>query len=207
LIDPGLDFFGHAVDAKMTLDDLRQFSTVVDKFLGAMEIRTQVDAVRDRNGGDHLYNESFPTILFSSTIISALIFTERESRSFCETLRKATNSRLSYRDLSGSWLDRFFNYCDKVAGLDLGVTNDLKRDIRGALEVRNCLVHASGYLPEFQRPDAVNALLTRHSIPKRIDSELEPSAELAKVVLDVVEAFINRIYESALSKYQYGTAE
>ena len=137
------------------------------------------------------------------TIISAMIFIERETRSYCDALRKASGASLASRDLSGSWLDRFFKYCEKVVGLDLGVSNELKSDIRGALEVRNCLVHASGYLPDFQRREAVRAFLARHNIPNKLEDFLEPSRDLAEVVLEVVGEFIERIYESALQKYPY----
>lgn len=205
MIDPGLNFFGHSVDADMTMNELRQFLFVVEQFLGSLEATSQVESRAVDHDTNYLCAESFPAILYSSSIISAVIYVERETRFYCDALKKASQAKLGLRDLSGSWLDRFLKFCDKVAELDLGMTREQKEDIRGVLEVRNCLVHAGGYLPDFQRRDVVKAFLKRHMIECSNADFLDASPELAVRVLEIVARFVQQIYEAALTKYPYNS--
>ena len=141
MIDPGLNFFGHSVDAETRIDDLKEFLSVAEGFISE-SMATQRHSLCDED--EYLFAGSFQTILCSSVIISCIIFLEQEVRSFANVLKMAAGLELALRDLSGSWLERFFKYCEKVANLDLRVSPELRNDIQGILEIRNCLVHADG---------------------------------------------------------------
>src|SRR5213594_4427810 len=139
-IDPGLNFFGHSVDADMTLEDLEQFLTVVDEFL--RKTAKRFAGKRDEFGLDRSdsFAETFPEILYASVITAAVSFLEREVRAFTDALREACSSPLGARDLSGAWLERFRKYCEKIALLPVGLTDAEWEDVKGVVEVRNCLV-------------------------------------------------------------------
>jgi len=200
-IDPGLNFFGHSVDAGMTLGDLEQFLKVVDGFL--RQTAKRLAGKRDEFGMDRsdAFVESFPEILYASVITAVVSFLERESRAFTDALREACSSPLGARDLSGAWLERFRKYCERIALLPVGLTDAEWEDLKGVVEVRNCLVHSGGYLPDFQGRLAVEAFVRRHKIALSDGDYLRADLRLAQVVLERIKAFIEQIYRVALERY------
>jgi hypothetical protein len=200
-IDPGLNFFGHLVTADMTLEDLGQFLTVVDEFL--RKTANRLAGKRDQFGDDRsdAFVETFPEILYASVITAVVSFLERESHTFTDALRTACSSPLGARDLSGAWLERFRKYCEKVALLPVCLTDAEWEDLKGVVEVRNCLVHSGGWLPDFQGRSTVEAFARRHKIALSEDNYLRPDLRLAQVVLERIKAFIEQIYRVALDRY------
>jgi hypothetical protein len=200
-IDPGLNFFGSLVDADMTLGDLERFLAVVDEFL--QKSAKRLADKYDRFGIDcsDVFAETFPEILYAAVVTAVVSFVERESRVFTDALRDACSSPLGGRDLSGSWLERFRKYCEKIALLPVGLTDAEWEDIKGVVEVRNCLVHSGGRLPDFQGRSAVEAFARRHKLVLSDGDYLRADLRLAQVVLERVKAFIEQIYRVALEKY------
>jgi hypothetical protein len=200
-INSGLNFFGHSVYADMTLEDLEQFLTVVDEFL--RKTAKRLAGKRDQFGMDRSdsFAEMFPEILYASVITAVVSFLERESHAFTDTLRKACLSRIGARDLSGAWLERFRKYCEKIALLPMGLTDAEWEDLKGVVEVRNCLVHSGGWLPDFQGRPAVEAFARRHKIALSDHDYLRADLRLAQVVLERIKAFIEQIYLVALDRY------
>jgi hypothetical protein len=200
-IDPGMNFFGNCVDADMTLEDLEQFLTVVDEFLRKTARRLAGSYDRfgiDRSGA---FADTFPEILYASVITAVVSFLERESRAFTDVLREACSSPLGARDLSGAWLERFRKYCEKIALLPLRLTDAEWDDLKGVVEVRNCLVHSGGWLPDFQGHSAVEAFAQRHRLLLSDGDYLRADLRLAQVVLERIKAFIEQIYRVALERY------
>lgn len=200
-IDPGLIFFGHSVDADMTLEDLERFLRVVDEFL--QKTAKRLAGKRDHVGIDRseTFAETFPEILYASVITAVVSFFERESRAFIEALREACSSPLGFRDLSGAWLERFHKYCEKIAFLPAGLTDAEWEDLKSVVEVRNCLVHNGGWLPDFQGRAAIEAFARRHKIALSDGDYLRADLHLAQVVMERIKAFIEQIYRVALDKY------
>ena len=200
-IDPGLNFFGHSVTAHMMLEDLEQFLSVVDEFLCKTAKRLAGD--RDQLGIDRsdAFAETFPEILYASVITAVVSFLERESRTFTDALQEACSSLLSARDLSGTWLERFRKYCEKIALLPVCLTNPEWEDLKGLVEVRNCLVHSGGWLLDFQGCSTVEAFAQRHKIALSQGTYLRANLRLAQVVLERIKAFIEQIYRVALNRY------
>ena len=200
-IDPGLNFFGHSVEAGMTIEDLEQFLTVVDEFL--RKTAKRLAGKRDQFGIDRsdAFVETFPDILYASVITAVVSFVERESRAFTEALRETCSSPVGARDLSGAWLERFRKYCEKIALLSVGLTDAEWEDLKGVVEVRNCLVHSGGWLPDFQGRVAVEAFARRHKIALSDGDYLRADRRLAQVVLERIKAFIEQIYRVALDRY------
>jgi hypothetical protein len=200
-IDPGLNFFGHLVSADMTLAELQQFLNVVDKYL--RNTATRLKGKYNHFGDDRssVFEEAFPQILYASVITAVVSFLERESREFADALREASSCAVGLRDLSGAWLERFRKYCEKVARLDLGLTDAEWEDIKGVVEVRNCLVHSGGWLPDFQGRATVEAFARRHQCNLSDRDDLHADLHLAQVVLESMRVFTERIYRVALDKY------
>lgn len=202
-IDPGLNFFGHSVDAGMKMDDLKQFLTVVDDFLIEMEKRFEGQQHSIGIDRSYMFSEPFPSILYSSVITSSVSFLEREVCGYSKALKDASEASLSVRDLSGSWLERFRKYCEKVVGIELRLEDNLWQDTKGVVEIRNCLVHAGGYLPSFQKRGAIETFCKRYSLSSLTGDFIEPDRHLTELALNILKQFIDRIYDAALARYPY----
>lgn len=200
-IDPGLNFFGHLVGADTTLEELQQFLTAVNKYL--RNTATRLKGKYGPFGEDRCTNfeEVFPEILYASVITGAVSFLERESRTFADALREASSCSVGLRDLTGAWLERFREYCEKVALLDLGLTDAEWEEIKGVVEVRNCLLHGGGWLPDFQGRATVEAFARRHQCNLSDGDELHADLHLAEVILESIKVFTERVYHVALDKY------
>ncbi len=185
----------------MTLENLEQFLTVVDEFL--RKTARRLAGKYDRFGMDRSdsFADAFPEILYASVITAVVSFLERESRAFTDALREACSSPLGARDLSGAWLERFRKYCEKIALLPVGLTDAEWEDMKGVVEVRNCLVHSGGWLPDFQGRSAVEAFARRHKLLLSDGDYLRADLRLAQVVLERIKAFIEQIYRVALERY------
>lgn len=200
-IDPGLNFFGNLVGTDMALENLERFLTVVDEFL--RKTASRLAGKYDRFGMDRsdAFADAFPEILYASVITAVVSFLELESRAFTDALQEACSSPLSARDLSGAWLERFRKYCEKIALLPLGLTDVEWEDVKGVVEVRNCLVHSGGWLQDFQGRSAVEAFARRHKLVLSDADYLRADLRLAQVVLERIKAFIEQIYKAALERY------
>jgi len=200
-LDPGLNFFGHLVDAGMVVDDLEAFLKTVDGFLGKSARR--LAGKYDHFGIDRSspFTDSFPEIPYASVITAVVAFLERECRTFTEVLREACASPIAARELSGTWLERFRKYSEKIALLPLRLTNGEWEDMRGVVEVRNCLVHAGGWLPDFQGRPTVEAFARRHGLVAIDGDYLHANLPLATMVLEKSRAFIEHIFRAALDRY------
>ena len=73
--------------------------------------------------------------------------------------------------------------------------------MKGVVEVRNCLVHSGGWLPDFQGRSAVEAFTRRHELVLSDADYLRADLRLAQVVLDCTKAFIEQLYRVALERY------
>jgi len=205
---PHYYFFGSLVDADMELEYLEDFADSTVKLLrrGARESETKRRELNDALkaiGGDaeYLYGTLYASDVHQAFIIACVIFLERHIRSFTRGLNVALQLGLRLGDLSGSLLERFRKYCEKVARLDLGL-GDLKwQNVKGVVEIRNCIVHCSGNLDDFSKRSEVVAFAKRHGTPRIQDSWVRVEEETVKVVLKVLREFVESVYKSALERF------
>ena len=200
-INPYLDFFGSSVDVSMRVDDLRAYLSSVEDFLRESSARWMGE--RSTHGIDeaYVYEESFPSILYSTVIAAAVGLLERDLRRFAERVRQAEGLSLSLRELSGSWLDRFLIYTDKVARIDVALSPQLVEDTRAVVEVRNCLVHCGGELAECQGRRVIEAFVGRKGLGLIASDVLRADRQLADAAINIVSTFIDTCYDSALRAY------
>lgn len=124
-LDPGIAFFGNSIDVDMKLKDLQGFLKVVASFLNSMAERLEGQCDEVGLEKSYVFAEPFPSILYSSLITAGVSILESEMRGFASTLKDASGAILGLNDLSGSWLERFRNYCKRVAGRDLKLGKNL----------------------------------------------------------------------------------
>jgi len=201
-------FFGSLVDADMELEYLGDFAETTVKFLrrAARESQTKRSELNDAlkaiaGEAEYLYGALYASDVHQAVIIGCVIFLERQIRWFARGLNVGLGLGLGLGDLSGSLLERFRKYCEKVARLDLGLDDLEWQNMRGVVEIRNCLVHCSGKLDEFSKRSEVIAFAKRHGTPRIKDSWVRVEEETVKVVLKVLRAFVESIYKSALERF------
>jgi len=148
-----------------------------------------------------LLSNHFPELLHVGFVISAVIFLENELTGFCQDLKKVENLGLTHKDLSGSFIERFKKYCEHIAKVDLSISNEAWEDIKGVLEIRNCLVHNLGSILNFGKANTIKAFSKRHGLPKIVDNSIVVDKAVSIKILDIVNNFIEAFYQGALAKY------
>lgn len=206
--EPHTYFFGSLVDADMELEYLQDFADSTVKLLRSAARDSDIKK-RELNhalaaiGGDveYLYGVLYASDVSQALVIASIIFLERQIRSFSRGLKIGLDLGLGLGDLSGSLLERFQKYCEKVAKLDLTLDDFEWQNIKGIVEIRNCLVHCSGNLNEFSRKSVVMEFAKRHGTPSIEDSWIRIKEETVNVVLKVMREFVESIYKSALERF------
>jgi hypothetical protein len=204
------EFFGGLVSASVELDVLREYIHHMDKSIvdATAACQTSVQAVAPSlqsivQDKSDLLAEPFPRLLHTGVIISTVILLEQELDSFAHSLQKVQGLKLCLGDLRGSLVERFKKYCLCVARLPFPVSDSNWQDLRGVLEIRNCLVHNDGLLEGFEKAPTVKAFMTRHGTPHAEGGRLCVAADTSLKVIDVVKLFIESIHKGALQKYPH----
>lgn len=200
-IDPGLQFFGDAVEARMRLDDLTLFLDEVDTFLSTAAESLNGVTTREDESLFYQFAEPLPEILFSSFVISVVSFVERQAQGYARVLHLAANTPITMSDLSGAWYERFRKFAERLAKLDLGLSNADWSNLKCMVEVRNCLAHSGGDLSNFQRRSIVEQFLSRHRLDVPVDDYIQANRSLAEMCLQICRAFIDAIYRAAIERY------
>ena len=201
-------FFGNFVDSDGELIYLKDFADSTVKLLRNAASDTnikkrKVDEAILAVAGDveYLYGELYPSDVNQAIVIASIIFLEREIRTFSRNLRIALDLELGLGDISGSLLERFQKYFEKVANMEFKLDDSVWKNIKGIFEIRNCLVHCSGNLDEFSRKSLVIEFAERHGTPIIEDSWIRIKEETVNLVLKVIRDFVESIYESALERF------
>jgi hypothetical protein len=207
-LPPHAQFFGSLVSVSVELDVLREYILHMDQSIEEAEAacQTSVQAVPPSlqsiaEDKSDLLAEPFPRLLHTGVIISTVILLEQELTFFARFLQKVEGLGLSLGDLRGSLVERFKKYCLHVARLPFPVSERNWQDLRGVIEIRNCLVHNEGFLDGFNKACAVRAFMDDHGTPLVEDGRLCVGADTSLKVLDVVKLFIESIHNEALQKY------
>ena len=201
-------FFGSLVDADMELEYLEDFTESTVEFLGraAVEAATKTRDLSDglkaiAGDAEYLYGAMYASDVYQASIIASIIFLERQMKDFTRGLKFGLQLGLGMRDLSGSVLERFRKYCEKVARLDFGLQQVEWQNIRGVVEMRNWLVHSSGNIDHFNKKQEVIAFVERHGTPHIEDSWIRVEEATVRVVLKLLRDFIESIYKCALERF------
>ena len=95
----------------------------------------------------HRLNYSFPLFLNYSFVTLIFALTESFLIRTCELVHATTGSPIKVRQLAGAKLDRCFEYLRHFGHLDTD-TLELYEPIKALSAIRNCIVHAAGFVRE-----------------------------------------------------------
>jgi len=140
------------------------------------------------------YQEGFPRILRNSFFISAYSLMEYEMGMICKRLQRKKQIPIRWNDLRGDVLERAKLYC-KLTGLDLPYDDQTWQEINRYSKVRNCIVHKSGLLKEFQGDQDLIAYITRKGIISQdtIEQEIALTEQFCREVASTIHAFLEKI--------------
>ena len=208
-LDPNTQFFADYVSATVEIVLLRQYISRMDGALADAQdaCATSVQAILEAPemiAADEvdLISGAFSEILNAGFVVSVAIFLEKQLQEYSDALRQAKNWGLGLQDLSGSLPERFRKYCLYIACLPELTSETNWQDIRGFMEIRNCLVHKDGRLDGFGKADAVRTFVRRHGTPDIQDGILVVTTKTSHKCLDIVDEFIKSVYRVALDKYK-----
>jgi hypothetical protein len=207
-LDPHTNFFGSFVDAEMEVAFLRESVDSLESVLSEAAARPSsqhapLNAALAAIAGDreYLYTELLPAVVHETHAISCVVFLERQCRDYVQALAAAISSSLTLNDLSGSVLQRFRTYCEKVAGLPLGLSVQDWQTVSGLVTLRNALVHVSGLVESSRDRREIEAFVRRHRTPEIVHGRLRFSRATSELFLSTLGHFVNAVYEAALNRF------
>jgi len=208
LLDPHTYFGGNLTDASIELEFLHELASSLDSLLTEAAARppAELPPLSDSVAvvaGDRgcLYSELFPPLVHEAFLISSIIFLERQFRTYVAGLRQALSTPLSFNDLSGSVLERFRTFCQKVCLLDLGLSPEQWQDLAGLIALRNCLIHSGGVLEGSRDRASAESFVRRHGIPEILQGRLVFSRSTSTLVLRLLTDAIEAFYRAALNRF------
>ena len=206
--NPHVWFFGNYVDAESELIYLKNFA---ESTVNLLKNAASDDNIKNKKiddailmiSGDveYLYKELYPSDVYQAIFIASTIFLERQIRLFSKYIEVALNLKLGIGDISGSLLEKFNKYYEKVANMDIKCDVSVWKNIKGIFEIRNCLIHCSGNLDDFSRKSVVIEFAKIHGTPIIEYSWIRIKEETINLVFKVISEFISGIYDSALERF------
>ncbi|MGF1713339.1 hypothetical protein L4D08_00320 [Photobacterium chitinilyticum] len=179
-------FFGNLVDFDCYIHDLL---LILDK----------TESIDLGGQSDGLVYDCFPDVTRKSHIVTVLIVLEREFSTFCHDLKLATNQSLKWNDLKGSAIERFTKYCTLVCGIEAVIKPEYLQDVKGLIELRNCIVHNDSNLDGFSKSHTIKQLASRYE-GIGIEGDYVSLSHDACVKLTVVAfKFLDGWYKAVLS--------
>lgn len=200
-------FYFYYRETREEFDRVRKFDELVDSYLNQefdslVEIHTDVGI---------MFSPLFTKLsytLHTSIIITCIILVEQEIKRFSEALKNELNLKLSIKDIKGSLLQCFRTYITKVADLNIELDEDIWKDINGAFQIRNCLIHYNGSLKNFFKVNVIKEFETKHGIPIIEEEEIVGKGDkltidgnISKKILDITLIFFETIYVYALERF------
>ena len=205
---PGVMFYGDAVDAEMQVAFLRESMDSLERLLleASKRLPEEHPPLNDdvaALAGDRetLYGELLPEIVHETHAISCIVFLERICRDYVRELAFALPSKLTLNDLSGTVIERFRTYCEKVAGLQFNLSTDDWQTLQGLIAIRNVLIHTSGLFENSRDRRVIEAFVRGHRTPEIIDGRLRLSRSTSELYLDTLSKFIYVVFNAALDRF------
>jgi hypothetical protein len=200
-LDNNTLFFGNWVDADLQINDFRDYLVDVNKFIDR-KIKINEKKLKDSVFKDvalNMFTESFSVILYDSVMMSLWAFMESQFKTYCNAMQNAMSISLSYSDLSGSSIEKFKTYTQKVAVLDFRLKNENWEDLKAINEIRNYIVH-SGVMVRNKK--LLEAFVKRNKLKCiLLEDRIALNKHSLEIIIFLCKLFIERIYEVALKKY------
>ena len=201
-------FYGDAVHAGMEVAFLRESVDSLERLLSEAAKRIPDDhpplndAVAALAGDrEALYGEFLPGVVHETHAISCIVLLERICRDFVKELAYALPSKLTLNDLSGSVIERFRTYCEKVANLQFNLSDEDWQTVQGLLAIRNALIHTGGRVESSRERRLIENFVRSHGTPEITDGQLRLSRTTSELYLDSLSNFVNAIFHAALDRF------
>lgn len=201
-------FFGDAVHADMEIAFLRESVDSLERLLSEAATRPPADqpplndaVIALAGDRETLYREILPEVVHETHAISCIVLLDRICRDFVKELAYALPSRLTLNDLSGTVLERFRTYCEKVANFQFNLSPHDWQTLEGLVAIRNALIHTSGIVEKSRERRIIESFVRRHGTPEIIDGRLHFSRATSELYLSTFLNFINVIYNAALDRF------
>lgn len=179
-------FFGDLVSLDCYVQDL-------------LLILEKTESIELGRSSDRLVFDCFPDVTRKSHIVTVLIVLEREFSTLCNRLKLATDQPLKWNDLKGSAIERFSKYCSTVCGIPEPENLSNFQDVKGLIELRNCIVHNDSCIEGFPKATVIKQLASRYD-GIDIDNGYITLSHDACIGLTVVAFnFLESWYQSALN--------
>ena len=155
------------------------------------------------------YDETYPEILRSSFLVSALFLLEHEMWRFYIQLKRGNLIQSSWDNAKDNFLERFKKCC-KEARLPLSFGDTTWQEIQRYYLVRNCVVHNSGFIRGFNKekdllPYAIEKNITKEvmSFPEtRTQTQIALTEHFCREVISTMWAFLSKVFETYESQKQ-----
>lgn len=178
-------FFGNLVDLDCYIQDL-------------LLILEKTENIALGSSSDGLGSDCFPDVTRKSHIVTVLIVLEREFSKFCTQLKSATGQALKWNDLKGSAIEKFIKYCTVVCGMELPDNSALLQDVKGLIELRNCIVHNDSCIEGFSKSTTIKQLASRYGGINIEGNYIYLSHEVCVSLTVVAFEFLESWYQRAL---------
>lgn len=189
----GLQLFGNAFDLDCHVSDL----------LLVLRKTEDIDFPKDKSLPDEqvLLADIHPDLTRKAFIVSLLIALDDQFKVFCQILKNGTDQKLKWNDLKGTALDRFICYSEKVCGLTLPPDEFDRQQLRGLIEVRNCIVHNNSNLDGFGKAKVIESFASRINGLSIEDGYITFALEACEECANLVHKFMDSSYQSAMKKF------
>lgn len=207
-----LRFFGNLCNADDKLEEIRAFLDEIEKLI-AKEKKLLPKWKVEYEDDPTLYNKKFhfdftlTRNLRLSVIISIVTLLEIELHTYCKELQRNLSINVNYSEFKGSILDQFKIYSNKLAGLEIDFESQVWQSVKEVVELRNCIVHYDGFIEDFygrkfSRHNSIKNLSKKFSSIQIEDNDLIVLDEIAcRECINIIEKFVNMIYERAFQKF------
>lgn len=117
-------------------------------FGSGIEVSTEIHDGLDDETWDlnSIFEIHFPNLQRRSALITLFSFLETELDELCRLYSEDLHCRITIKDMSGKGIERSTVYLEKVAGLRVGKSTPLWRELTSIQKIRNVIVHQNGKL-------------------------------------------------------------
>lgn len=139
-----------------------------------------------------------PAMRYSFVVLSHTVF-ETRLRAFCSDMQRDPQIRITVTDLGGSPIDRARTYLSKLAALKVADIPEWQQ-LRSFQRVRDCVVHAYGYVPELSGGKEKDIReLVRQNIGVTVDEQgrLALTKAYCGAHLSCLQSFFQSLFQAA----------
>lgn len=201
-------FFGNWVNITMQIEELDVFLKEVHSFIEKTNFQLDSGLVTELPSDYPLedlkyhFESTQGEILRKSIIISLAILLESELDQFCEEFKTYKNLSVGHKDFRGDFLDRFKLYSNKITLLGFDFSQILWQDIIGLYEIRNSLIHNSGFISNFGKKTTIENFIKRYQSFIIDDvNRIQISQQACIDSLSIIKEFFNQITHLAFEQF------